>query len=112
MSDTPATAEEVVEEANVLRFLVREMNDGNLDHADAYYAIENYARHRIVPWDAADQFVPVRLAAPSPEDWQAIVDAVRAWQAIPSLAGGKKGARWHDVASLALAAVRNMEARP
>ena len=50
--------------------------------------------------------------APSPEDWQAIVDAVRAWQAIPSLAGGKKGARWHDVASLAIAAVRNMEARP
>ena len=51
------------------------------------------------------------IPAPDPADWQAIVDAVKAWQAIPSLAGGKKGARWHDVASLALAAVRNMEAR-
>ncbi len=48
------------------------------------------------------------IPAPSPEDWQAIVDAVDAWRAIPTLAGGAKGARWHDVASLALAAVRNM----
>ena len=59
-------------------------------------------------WYASDV---TDIPAPDPADWQAIVDAVRAWQAIPSLAGGQKGARWHDVASLALAAVRNMEAR-
>ena len=59
-------------------------------------------------WYASDV---TDIPAPDPADWQAIVDAVKAWQAIPSLAGGKKGARWHDVASLALAAVRNMEAR-
>lgn len=56
-------------------------------------------------WYAADV---TDVPAPSPEDWQAIVDAVEAWKAIPTLAGGKKGARWHDVASLAVAAVRNM----